>query len=241
MAIDKRFLDQVSSLFSPVMGTELISHLLYSLIRSVKPRRVIEVGLGYTTPFLLQALADNIEDHIEQTKILSSGDSGNPESKVLVPEFFEKPYEPLLIGIDDLSHASTTAHGVLETVSALGLDKLMRLYEGDFRGMSKELAKEHGQIDFIWFDCGGLPEYMDFLGEYMNLVNSNGGIIVLHSTLTNMALSRVIANLKLRQATDSFNKYELLSLLEPHKLSQNSLTMIRMTAGLRTPIYSIHP
>ncbi len=63
MAIDKRFLDQVSSLFNPVMGTELISHLLYSLIRSVKPRRVIEVGLGYTTPFMLQALADNIEDH----------------------------------------------------------------------------------------------------------------------------------------------------------------------------------
>ena len=41
MAIDKRFLDQVSGLYNPVMGTELISHLLYSLIRSVKPRRVI--------------------------------------------------------------------------------------------------------------------------------------------------------------------------------------------------------
>ena len=45
----------------------------------------------------------------------------------------------------------------------------------------------------------------------------------------------------LRQATDAFNKYELLSLLEPHKLSQNSLTMIRMTSALLTPIYSMHP
>ncbi len=223
------------------MGTELISHLLYSLIRSVKPRRVIEVGLGYTTPFLLQALADNIEDHNRQAKLLSSGNSENPESKVLVTDYFEKPYEPLHIGIDDLSHPSTTAHGVLETVSDLGLDKLLRLYQGDFRGMSKELAKEHEQIDFVWFDCGGLQEYVDFLGEYWNLVNSNGGIIVLHSTLTNMALSGVIANLKLKQATDAFNKYELLSLLEPHKLIQNSLTMIRMTSGLRTQIYSIHP
>lgn len=190
---------------------------------------------------MLPALADNVEDYNEQAKLLSSRDSENPESNVLVPEYFEKPYEPLHIGIDDLSHPNTTAHGVLETVSALGLDKLMRLYEGDFRGMSKKLAKEHGQIDFVWFDRGGLPEYMDFLGEYMNLVNSNGGIIMLHSTLTNMALSGVITNLKLRQATDSFNKYELLSLLEPHKLSQNSLTMIRMTSGLRTPIYSVHP
>ena len=77
---------------------------------------------------------------------------------------------------------------------------------------------------------------MDFLAEYWNLVNANGGIIVLHSTLTNMAISSVVANLKLRQATDAFNKYELLSLLEPHKLSQNSLTMIRMTTALRTPI-----
>ena len=33
--------------------------LLYSLIRFVKPRRVLEVGAGYTSLWILQALADN--------------------------------------------------------------------------------------------------------------------------------------------------------------------------------------
>ena len=145
MAIDERFLDQVANLYNPAMGTELISHLLYSLIRSVKPRRVIEVGLGYTTPFLLQALADNIEDHKRQAKLLSSGDSESPEFKMLVSEYIEKPYEPLHIGIDDLSHPGTTAHGVLETVSNLGLDKLLRHYQAIFAACQRNWQKNMGR------------------------------------------------------------------------------------------------
>jgi hypothetical protein len=31
----------------------------YSLVRFHKPRRVLEVGAGYTTLFILQALRDN--------------------------------------------------------------------------------------------------------------------------------------------------------------------------------------
>ena len=33
--------------------------LLYALCRFVKPRRILEVGAGYTSLWLLQALADN--------------------------------------------------------------------------------------------------------------------------------------------------------------------------------------
>jgi len=33
--------------------------LLYSIIRFLKPLAVLEVGAGFTTPFLLQALHDN--------------------------------------------------------------------------------------------------------------------------------------------------------------------------------------
>ncbi|HUG35828.1 MAG TPA: hypothetical protein VML54_02690, partial [Candidatus Limnocylindrales bacterium] len=44
------------------MGVELVSPLLYSLIRCAKPRSALEVGAGYSSLFILQALADNAEE-----------------------------------------------------------------------------------------------------------------------------------------------------------------------------------
>ena len=40
-------------------GAENLGPMLYSLVRFAKPARVLEVGAGYTSVFLLQALADN--------------------------------------------------------------------------------------------------------------------------------------------------------------------------------------
>ena len=37
------------------MGAENVGHLLYSLLRFMKPRNVVEIGAGYTTLWLLQA------------------------------------------------------------------------------------------------------------------------------------------------------------------------------------------
>ena len=38
------------------MGAENLGPLLYTLVRFIKPQSVLEVGAGYTTLFLLQAL-----------------------------------------------------------------------------------------------------------------------------------------------------------------------------------------
>ena len=43
------------------MGTENVAPLLRSLIRMVRPQRVLEIGAGYTTPFLLDGLEKNEE------------------------------------------------------------------------------------------------------------------------------------------------------------------------------------
>lgn len=40
-------------------GAENLGPMLYSLVRFTKPARVLEVGAGYTSMFLLQALEDN--------------------------------------------------------------------------------------------------------------------------------------------------------------------------------------
>ena len=47
----------VSRLRVSVAGTEAVAPLLAALIELRRPRRVLEVGMGYTTPFLAEALA----------------------------------------------------------------------------------------------------------------------------------------------------------------------------------------
>ena len=44
--------------FRPGMGTENVAPFLRSLAELVRPKRILEVGAGYTTPFLLEALVN---------------------------------------------------------------------------------------------------------------------------------------------------------------------------------------
>ena len=56
------WLSHVRDLYNPHMGVEHVGPLLYSLIRMAKKRQVLEIGAGYTTLWILQALADNDEE-----------------------------------------------------------------------------------------------------------------------------------------------------------------------------------
>ena len=66
MSIDQNFLEAIKPLYSPVMGTERMGPLLYTLICFSRPQRLLEVGAGYTTPFILKALSDA---HAQQGRI----------------------------------------------------------------------------------------------------------------------------------------------------------------------------
>jgi predicted O-methyltransferase YrrM len=232
--IDKDFLSGVADLYSRSMGTELMAPLLYALIRSTRPRTVLEIGVGYSTPFILRALADNAADFARERDAV-------PDDHVLLASYFEREHAPVLHAVDNMAHADSTAPRVVETVARLELSSFLRLHQRDFRGFSEVMDPEALPFDLIWFDCGALNEYSDFLAEYWDLVNPSGGMILLHSTLTNATIHGVILRLKLRQATQSFNDFELLSLLEPHKRVQNSVTLIRMTSDDAAPFYTIHP
>ena len=56
---DASFLRAVAPLYDLHMGAENLGPMLYSLVRFNKPARVLEVGAGYTSVFILQALRDN--------------------------------------------------------------------------------------------------------------------------------------------------------------------------------------
>jgi hypothetical protein len=53
------FLRAVAPLYDLHMGAENLGPLLYAYVRFTKPARVLEVGAGYTSMFILQALRDN--------------------------------------------------------------------------------------------------------------------------------------------------------------------------------------
>ena len=63
----------------------------------------------------------------------------------------------------------------------------------------------------------------------------------MHSTLTNLEIVNFVKTIKLSQATTDFHNMELLSLLEPHKIAQNSVTLIRKMSNYHEQIYSMSP
>src|SRR5262245_48295768 len=73
MDIDRQFLMTARAAFDPFLarsGTEHVAQLLYSIVRMVKPKSVVEFGSGYTTLFLLAALKENALDFIEESDCL---------------------------------------------------------------------------------------------------------------------------------------------------------------------------
>jgi hypothetical protein len=54
------------------MGTEAVASLLAAVIKLVRPRRVLEVGMGYTTPFLAAGLAE-VEEQVRVESLALAG------------------------------------------------------------------------------------------------------------------------------------------------------------------------
>jgi len=229
------FLDQVHELYHPSMGTEVVGPLLYMLVRTIRPRRLLEVGAGYTTLFMLKALADNGRAIEQEKRVVGAGRSP------LLAQYYQAEYRPVLHAIDTFAHPNSTARATEAKAKALGIAAPLQLHNADFRGYARNLPQGDMPLDFAWLDCGGLPNYLAFQGEYWKLIDPNGGLLLIHSLITNLQGQLYLGQLKLAQATTSFHAFEILSLLEPHKAVQNSVTMVRMTANLALNIYSEVP
>lgn len=235
MPLGARFYKAVESLYFARMGTEHVAPLLYSLICMTRPRRLLEVGLGYMTPFMAQALKDNLEELQVDRDVLHAPEKNKDRRSVLAPEYYKVDYTPKLHGID--SHPQPE---VLKAIEALGLESLVQVDKRDFRGASQQMDVSTFPLDFVWFDCGGLREYIDFIEEYWRLINPERGILLLYFTYWNLPLEhdgvndvRVVCGsvaneLKRQQMAAGVNaNFKVLSLLEPHKTDQGSVTMIR--------------
>jgi hypothetical protein len=240
LPLDHRLFSVAETIRNPGMGTENVAPLLYSLVRMVRATAVLEVGMGYSTPFLAMALRDNIRENEEDLSILAKS-LRSPAEEARVGLLASSPhignYAPKLHVIDDYSLPGSTAHGVQRALVDLDLASLVVEHHGDFRGRSATLP-EGTKFDLVWFDCGGPRELFDFVREYWALVNPREGMLVYHLGYWGLpmkghapmivAASPMTNELKRLQAELGEDApFEVMSLLEPHKVHQGSVTMVR--------------
>jgi len=194
---------EYSTLYRPGMGTENVGAFLRSMIMMLRPNRILEIGAGYTTPFLVEGLINN-------ERVF---DDGN-----LSESYFQNYiYDPKLIIIDNQSLGElSTVEGMEEIINSEYTDFI----EGNFEEKGKELFKKYGHFDFVWFDCGGQREYISFIKEYWDYCSnyvffhftySDGKPNILHKTIRDLIKGNHV----------------MLDIVEPHKKRQGSITMVQ--------------
>ena len=247
MALDVELLKAAEELRVPMMGSETVAPLLYSLIRFTRPRRVLEVGTGYTTPFIARALADNAAEHAESSKqlraktreLLKTLESQRDQEvrrreqekwvsaapALASPQFYATPYRPKFLAMDSLTLPTSSAPRVCDVLTRLGLRESVTLMDADFRNMHDHIGAEFLPIDFAWVDC----DYsLAFFDQYWRDINPQDGLLIFHWLLTDKGGETVLDYIRSKWRVN--NDFELVSFWEPHKIAQNSLTIIRKTA-----------
>jgi predicted O-methyltransferase YrrM len=243
----EEFRQTVARLSVPGMGTEVVGPLLANLVQLLRPERVLEVGMGYTTPFLSAALAD-AEDTVRQESVALAAKTRKhlargaelddawllADPPLVSPSHHLEPYRPRLVAVDNLSIAESSAGRVQEVLRELDLDGRVTVVNADLKDAAERLPDDFTPIDFAWVDAW---ECLYFFDHFWELINPDGGLVAMHYLMTypeGDALLRYIE--KFQQANPG--ELEVVNLLESQKLMQNSITVLRRTSGARARRYA---
>ena len=185
------------------MGTENVGPLLRTLVQMIRPQRILEVGAGYTTPFILDGLKANEELF----------DDGNLDPSY--KKWYDLNNDPRLVVIDT---------NPLPQLNS----KYVEHIQGKFQGKSQELFEKYGEFDMIWFDCGAPQEYHDFLTEYWDICSH---YMIFHYTFfqgqPTTAIDIISGSIDGYARLYGANNVQRIDVLEPHKAGQGSITMLR--------------
>jgi len=243
-AIHPNFLGHTASLYNPHMGVENLGPLLYSFLRFTKKRRIVEIGAGYTSLWILQAIKEN-DDEIRRIKALQDeGTCRLLDYPWAIPSVIQdlQNESPLLLCIDNCEHQKETATGASAVAKTLGLDSYFQFMKGD----AFDLELEPNSIDVLWCDFGVGSRMSEFATSAWKSIRP-GGFLLCHSTITNENTRQWLEAIRARSGQEVTGippgEYIELSLLEPHKSFQNSVSIIQkrqLSDGQRyeEPIYS---
>ena len=145
---------------------------LYSLVRFQKPTNVLEIGAGYTSIFLLQALKDNYDELVKYQELIRAGDCHCEGTPWCVDSFMkdESKHFGKLACVDNLAHAATTAQKVVEAAETLELlDHLDLFFKDAWDYMDdSEPSADTAPLDMAWLDFGQGEK----LGMFMEKVHA---------------------------------------------------------------------
>jgi predicted O-methyltransferase YrrM len=245
MELDSQFFSVAGSAFNPFVstsGTEHVGPLLYSIARMIRPRSIVEYGTGYTTLFLLAACDKNAQDFIEEAESLHiktaacipsirDQNSSSPGSKTawfesggkacgVDPSFYLETYEPRLYCFDRLEKHHSYSERLSAAVRKLELDRYFCHLPGHSPNLDL-LPREAFPIDLAWNDD---DQYMNFFEAVWPMLNPSGGIIAFHNTT---AVEHSWETIKRIKQEIPHEEVECFTFNEPHKLNQNSCTIMR--------------
>lgn len=208
------------------MGCENMGPFLHALVRFAKPLHVLEVGAGFTSLFLLQALHDNAEELGRLQRLQRQGRCTTQNrltgarSPFCLPSFFgtrtavmrpsagdgrdakaEQSFGALY-AVDNLGHPDTSAHRVVAAAERLGLRRHLHMHMADFKDLlPSDLPAPH--LDLMWLDIGlasdGGHKMDTFMRRWWPHLNPEGGMVLIHSTVANAQSRSWLERLRSRQ------------------------------------------
>ena len=108
--------------------------------------------------------------------------------------------------------------------------------------VNKGLPFKDNEFDLIWCDQGSFLDYVYQKNLLLPLLSSRmGSYIIFHSTLSNVHGFAFTSRLKLEIMQGRLPEFEIISFLEPHKVQQNSCTILRRATGISESIYTERP
>lgn len=240
MPIDAEMLRVAAPLARPLIGTEAFAPLLYALVRMHRPERVVEVGAGYTTLFLAEALRDNAVDADRERRQLRektaqfSADLGGPDPftpgadvwrhrqpPFVDPGWYAGPHAPALEVLDSGAHPLNAVEATRGALDARGLDRIATVRQEDWRDGARRMAEESAVLDMVAWDCGDDP--VAFFRGFFPLLHPGRGLIVMQASIEESAGAEIEAITKAELA----GQVELLHVDEPHKIRQRGCRIIR--------------
>ena len=269
----------VEPLRVPIMGTEAMAPLLYSLLRFTRPRTVVEGGCGYTTPFIAQALRDNHDDALGEHQLLLEKtrryvdaldraeapiDAPSPmvqglaarlappanaaaarrqawiqETPALAdPTFYGAPHVPRLFAVERFSSGPRSASQVRSILADRQLTDFVTFHEGEFWA-PETLATLPPRLDFVWIDVEvTVRDALSLLGgPHGERLNPDGGMVAIHCMLTSKGGLKLFDFFKRHIERTKEPSFEVIGLVEPHKLWQNNCVLLRKISRWRPEPY----
>lgn len=219
----------VAKLKNNGMGTENVGPLLYSLVKIHRPKDVLAVGLGYSTAYIVKAILDVGKEEQLDRELMTSCDSGEGRLEVLNSRF-QRPDDRSLTGIDNLSEDTGGIRYLQKLIDHMGFKRNFRMIPEDIATALQQVSK---RFDFVWVDCGHQSDYGQIFNEVFARCSS-GATVVFHYTYIDVdqqgeavLVPGPFVNELKRQIAISDEDYEFISLVEPHKIRQGSVSIIR--------------